>query len=236
MTLGDFKSAFMLSDKDLSERPQGQLYASLDPGGIPLANGTWVEEGSLVQLNAAVSGFVNAPSAWRKTIVRDIAILRYRRSCYDPCIFCLMDESGPQGHILIEVDDLATHGNAVHVENMAKLQKTFKFGKWKNIYNSEGDYAGRTVIQDQSYGVHLHQAKFVQERLSPIVIPRGRRSDKKSGTNEGEKRQLRAVWDRSIGSNERPVLTCQHWHHLAWDHSITVPCKTCVMRMWQLSD
>ena len=49
---------------------------------------------------------VNAPSAWRKTIVRGIESLGYRRSCYDPCIFCLMDESGPQGHILIEVDDL----------------------------------------------------------------------------------------------------------------------------------
>ena len=105
-----------------------------------------------------------------------------------------MRESGPQGHILIEVDDLATHGNAVHAENMAKLQKTFKFGNWKSIYNSEGDYAGRTVIQDQSYGFHVHQAKFVQVRLSPIVIPRGRRSDKKSETTDGEKTQLRAVW------------------------------------------
>ena len=105
-----------------------------------------------------------------------------------------MDESGPQGHILIEVVNLATHGNAVHGENVAKLQKTFKFGKWKSIDNSEGDYAGRTVIQDQSYGFRVHQAKFVQERLSPIVIPRGRRSDKKSETTDGEKRQLRAVW------------------------------------------
>ena len=194
VTLGDLKSAFMQSDRDVSERSQGHLYASLPPGGIPLADGTWVEEGSLVQLNAAVYGLVNAPSAWRKTIVRGIENLGYRRSCYDPCIFCLMDESGPQGHILIEVDDLATHGNAVHVENMAKLQKTFKFGKWKSIYNSEGDYAGRTVIQDQSYGFHIHQAKFVQERLSPIVIPRGRRSDKKSETTDSEKKQLRAVW------------------------------------------
>ena len=38
-----------------------------------------------------------------------------------PVSFCLMDESGPQGHILIQVDDLATHGTAVHAENMAKL-------------------------------------------------------------------------------------------------------------------
>ena len=194
VTLGDLKSAFVQSDKDLSERPQGQLYASLPHGGIPLADGTRVEEGSLVQLNAAVYGLVNTPSAWRKTIVRGKESLGYRRSCYDPCIICLMDESGPQGHFLIEVDDLATHGNAVPVENMAKLRKNLKFGKWKSIYNSEGDYAGRTVIQDQSYGFHVHQATFVQERLSPVVIPRGRRLDKKPETTEGEKRQLRAVW------------------------------------------
>ena len=53
-----FKSAFMQSDKDLSERPRGKLYASLLPGGIPLADGTWFEEGSLVQLNAAAYGLV----------------------------------------------------------------------------------------------------------------------------------------------------------------------------------
>ena len=147
--------------------------------------------------------------------MRGIENLGYRRSCYDLCIFCLMSESGPEGHILIEVDDLATHGNAVHAENMAKLQKTFKFGKWKSIYNNEGDYAGRTVIQDQSYGFHIHQAKFVQERLSPIVIPRGRRSDKKSETT-GKRGNCVRYGVQSIGFSERVALTCQHWHHLAW--------------------
>ena len=41
VTLGDLKSAFMQSDKDLSERSQGQLYASLHPGGVPLSDGHW---------------------------------------------------------------------------------------------------------------------------------------------------------------------------------------------------
>ena len=108
--------SFMQSDEDVSDRPRGKLYASLPQGGIPLPYGTWVEEGSLIQLIAAVYGLVNAPSEWRNTIVRGIADRGYRRSCYDPCVFCLMDESGPQGHNLIEVDDLATHGNAIHAE------------------------------------------------------------------------------------------------------------------------
>ena len=237
VTLGDLKSAFMQSDEDVSGRPEGKLYASLPLGGIPLPDGTWVEEGSLIQLNAAVYGLVNAPSAWRKTIVRGIEDLGYRRSCYDPCVFCLMGESGPQGHILIEVDDLTTHGNAVHAENMVKLQKSFKFGKWKSIYDSEGDYAGRTVIQDKSYGFHIHQAKFVRERLSPITIPKGRRSDKKSETSDGERKgnyELSGVL--SIGFNERHVQMYQPWHHLAWYQSIEALCKTCVTQIQQWRD
>ena len=194
VTLGDLKSAFMQSDRDLAGREQCKLYESLHPGGILLTDETLVEEGSLIQLNVAVYGLVNAPSAWRKTMVRGIENLGYGRSCYDPCIFCLMGEPGPHGHILIDVDDFATHGNALHAENKAKLQKTFIFVKWKSIYNSEGDYAGRTVIQGLSYGFHVHQAKFVRERLSPVVIPKERRSDKTSETSGGEKRQQRAVW------------------------------------------
>ena len=160
VTQGDLKSAFMQSNEDVSNQPKGKLYASLPPGGIPLPDGTWVEEGSLIQLNAAVYGLVNTPSAWRKTIMRGIKNLSYRRSCYNPCIFCLKSESGPQGHILIKVDDLAKHGSVVHAKNIVKLQKTFKFGKWKSINDSEADYASRTVIHDKSYGFHIHQAKF----------------------------------------------------------------------------
>ena len=62
----------MQSDEDVSDRPTGKLYASLPPGGILLPDGTWVEEGSLIQFDAAVYGLVNAPSTWRKTIVRGI--------------------------------------------------------------------------------------------------------------------------------------------------------------------
>ena len=50
-TLGDLKSAITQSDEDVSDRPR-------------------VEEGSLIQLNTAVYGLVNASSAWRKTLAR----------------------------------------------------------------------------------------------------------------------------------------------------------------------
>ena len=64
----------------------------------------------------------------------------------------------------------------------------------EEYYNSEGDCAGRTVIQDQSYVFHKQQVKFVRERVTQIVIGKGRRSDKKSETSDGENKQLRALW------------------------------------------
>ena len=106
LTLGDVKIAFMQGDTTHGDRPKGKVYATLPPGGIPLKDGTWVEEGSLIQLNAAVYGLVNAPAAWRRTMVKALEDLDYRRSCYCPCIFVNMVESGPNGHVLLEIDDI----------------------------------------------------------------------------------------------------------------------------------
>ena len=48
LSLGVLKTAFMQSGKEEGERPKGKLYAGMPPGGIPLANGKWVPEGSLI--------------------------------------------------------------------------------------------------------------------------------------------------------------------------------------------
>ena len=71
----------MQSHLEHGDWPKGKLYAQLPPGGIPLEDGTWVEPGSIIQLNTAVYGLVNAPAAWRKTLARAVEDLGYRRSC-----------------------------------------------------------------------------------------------------------------------------------------------------------
>jgi hypothetical protein len=191
--VGDASTAFMQTRPEDGARIDGDLYSEMPPEGIPLADGTWVPEGSLLRLNTAVYGLVNAPSAWRRTLVNAIEDLGYRRSAYEPCIFALMDKKGPQGHVLIEIDDLFTMGDKVHKANMAKLRKTFRFGKWLNIYGSETDFAGRTVCQNKDYSCDVHQAKFIMERLHPIVLPRGRFSDKTAVTTDQEKTQLKVA-------------------------------------------
>ena len=194
VALGDVRTAFMQTDKSSSDRLDGPLFAEVPVGGIILDDGTVIPPGKvLIQLNTAVYGLVNAPSAWRMSMVRALEELGYRRSCYDPCLFILMRPAGPDGMVIIEVDDLASAGNSQHDLCMSRLQQRFKFGKWKSIHESEGDYAGRTIIQNSDYSFHVHQAKFVLERLNPIAIARGRKSQKTSKLLPGEHRQFRAV-------------------------------------------
>ena len=104
-----------------------------------------------------------------------------------------MTPDGPDGPLSIEVDDLAGHGNKTHDQKMLQVHKNLNFGKWKSIYSNEGDYAGRTIVQANDYSFKVHQAKFIQERLAPISIAKGRKSDKRAETTFGEKSQLRAV-------------------------------------------
>ena len=203
----------MHSDKDLSERPHGQLCACLHPGGVPLADGTWVEEGSLVQLNAAVYGRVNAPSAWRKTIVRGSESLGYRRSCYDPCIFYLMDESGPQGHILIEVDDLARLSTSASGRASTTVRVTTPLERSFRI-NLTVSMSSRPSLFKRDCPLLCSQEDVEQTRNpEPLVVKRG---------------NCVQCGARSIQRETRPDVSA-----LA---SLTVPCKTCVTRMWQLSE
>ena len=75
--------------------------------------------------------------------------------------------------------------------------------QWISIYNSEFDHAGRTANQVQSYGFHIHQAKFFRELLTLETI-------------DEEKKQLRAVEVLSVGFSGKLAQTCQPRHHLAW--------------------
>lgn len=191
--IADASTAFMQTSIEISQqdRPKVALYSELPPGGIPLADGTWVQEGSILQLHVAVHGLANAPAAWRQTLKRALEGLMYRSSLYKPCIYCLMQTEGPVGHVLLDVDDIAKQGNEVHDANMNTLRQIFKFGKCVNIYGSESDYCGRTIAQFTDYSFKIHQ--FIQERLKPIPIARGRAGNKEAPTTDAEKSMLRAA-------------------------------------------
>ena len=148
----DVTSAFGQSDPQVRE--QGPLYASLPKSGIPDE-----ESWHLIEVLTAAYGLVNAPSAWRKTVVSVLTSLSYKESVFDPCLYYLpyqpdevdsLDQRGCAGIVLLDVDDFAQGGNARHHQLMQRLRERFKFGKWRCLYNGHGEYLGRTIRQDES--------------------------------------------------------------------------------------
>lgn len=179
--IADAATAFMQTSKTISasERPNGKLYAEVPPGGIPLSDGTWVEEGSILELHVVVYGLANAPAAWRQTLKQALEGLDYRASRYEPCIYCLMKTDGPAGDVLLDVDDITEGGTDLHDSKMKKLREISKFG------NGSTYISRKAIIADLSF--KIHQAIFIQERLRPIAIARGRGKDKAAPTTDVEK-------------------------------------------------
>ena len=119
-----------------SERPKGKLYAEVPPWGIPLSDGTCLEEGSILELHVAVYGLANAPAAWRQTLKQALESLDYRASRYEPCIYVLMKTDGPAGHVLLDVDDIAEGGNEVEVRPCHLRPATKLESKWLRTMTS----------------------------------------------------------------------------------------------------
>ena len=102
-----------------------------------------------------------------------------------------MGESGPQRHILMEMISPLT-GMRLKTWQRSRRPSSLASGRASTT-------ARVTTSVERSYRINLTVSTSTRPSLfkrdySPIVIPRGRRSDKKSETTEGEKRQLRAVW------------------------------------------
>ena len=127
----------------------GRIYCSQPPGGIPLETGHCVDPDSLILLSTAVYGLVNAPMAWRRALVTALQEVGYRKSEMDPFVMIRMAASGLSGLVAIEVDDLLNYGDKDHEERMAQLRRKFRFGRWVSIYQGQGDFAGRTLVQQK---------------------------------------------------------------------------------------
>lgn len=188
-TVGDLKNAFCQS-RPLS-REKGALYFQQPREGI---QGLHPEQ--IVWIINGVYGLVDAPLHWRKSLVQDLEALGYRASRMDPCLFLLFNpKSELEGAIAVEVDDLFTVGHGKHHEQMDKLQKKYTFGKYVQLRGDEkgASFNGRRIKQLADGGFLIDMQKFVEERLNPIVIQKGRASQRKEEVTEEERGQARAV-------------------------------------------
>ena len=187
-TVGDLKNAFCQSLPLV--RKNGALYASLPKGGIE-----GLHEEQLVEIIAGVYGLGDSPKHWRKTLREAILELGYRESVMDPTVYYLQTGKELDGAIAVEVDDLFTFGNKEHELRMQALQEKFKFGKYEDVMESkEGvSFNGRRIHQLENFEFRVDMHKFVCERLSPVQLSKGRRSEPKALANDSEINQMRAV-------------------------------------------
>ena len=188
-TVGDLKNAFCQSRP--LERERGALYFQQPREGI---SGLHPEQ--IVWIINGVYGLVDAPLHWRKSLVQDLEALGYRASRMDPCLFLLFNQNNVlEGAIAVEVDDLFTVGHSKHHEQMDKLQKKYTFGKYVQLRGDEkgASFNGRRIRQQADGGFLIDMQKFVEERLNPINLPKGRASQRKEAATEEERGQARAV-------------------------------------------
>ena len=189
-TVGDLKNAFCQSRPLL--RPNGPLYFQQPKEGV-----IGLHREQIVRIINGCYGLVDAPLHWRKSLTEDLKALGYESSALDPCIFKLYDPKHRtlQGAIAVEVDDLFTVGHERHHQMMKELQRKYTFGKYV-VLQDEPDGAafnGRRIKQTKDGGFLIDMCKFVEERLQPVTLEKGRSALKKEPATEREKSEARAT-------------------------------------------
>ena len=189
-TIGDLKNAFCQSQPLV--RKNGALYFQQPKEGI---QGLHPEQ--IVLIINGCYGLGDAPLHWRKSLVAELQKLGYVPSKMDPCLFVLHDEKKTRwlGAIAIEVDDLFTVGHQEHHANMEKLRKKFVFGKYVRLQEEPqgASFNGRRIQQRINGEFVVDMVKFIEERLHPIKLEKGRAASKKELATEDEKSQMRAA-------------------------------------------
>ena len=181
-SFSDVKNAFCQSRK--LRRPNGPLYAKP-------CDGLGLEKDDLIVIDVPVYGLDDAPAEWRATVVEFLLEQGFTRNLVEPCWWMRFDEQGKnEAQVLIEVDDFIV-STAPHVREKVKadFQARFKFGKWDN---DEAEYAGRMVrvLPDR---ILIDQKKYIEEQIHPVLLAKGRRSEKDSPLQDEEFEAFRSA-------------------------------------------
>ena len=127
-------------------------------------------------------------------------------------------QRGCAGVVLLDVDDFVQGGNGRHQQKMEALRGRFRFGKWRVVFKSFGQYLGRTVYQDEDFGIRVTMEQYIAEKLRPILLSRERAKDEDSLLNEKEVSLLRGaggslLW---VGKESRPDMSAACAMTLSW--------------------
>ena len=178
----DFTQAFHSGDQI-----QRELCCSLPPEGIP-----GLHPRQLLQLRKTCYGLTDGPYAWYQHLSRVLEGRGYQRSRADPCLFQLFDQDKQKliGIIALATDDMLHGGEAAHWEHMEWLRSQYKMGKYTT---GNGKFTGKTIEQQPSGAILLHQKTYIEEKVNMIPMKRERKRQRYSTCSATEVNQLRTL-------------------------------------------
>jgi hypothetical protein len=143
------------------------IVADIDPSFSPFvqANGT-----SVVRLNKALYGCVEASSLWFAHLTATLIALRFKPNAYDPCVFNKSGVSGNQVTIAVHVDDLlVTSRNPHDLDALVQaLQRTYQEIQFKR--DTTLDYIGMTFAFPGDGSVRVTMANSVDNILTSCGV------------------------------------------------------------------
>ena len=178
----DFTQAFHSGDQI-----QRELYCSLPPEGIP-----GLHPRQLLRLRKTCYGLTDGPYAWYQHLSRVLEGRGYQRSRADPCLFQLFDQDKQKliGIIALATDDMLHGGEAAYWEHMEWLRSQYKMGKYTT---GNGKFTGKTIEQQPSGAILLHQKTYIEEKVNLIPMKRERKRQRYSTCSAIEVNQLRTL-------------------------------------------
>ncbi|CAE6953093.1 GIP [Symbiodinium sp. CCMP2592] len=180
-SFSDVKNAFCQSRK--LRRARGPLYAKP-------CEGLGLEPGDLIVIEVPVYGLDDAPAEWRATVIEFLQEQGFVRNLIEPCWWARYRAGKNEAQVLIEVDDfIITALPDIRAGLRKDFEGRFKFGKWED---DEAEYAGRMVrvLHDR---VLIDQKKYIEEQVHPVLLNKGRRSEKDSPLTQEEFEAFRSA-------------------------------------------
>ena len=200
LQLGDIRGAFLEAGPLESRfRP---LYAHQPPGGIP-----GLPEDAVIEVCGNIYGQNDAPASWFRTFDETLQQIKWKPSCFDPCLYQLRNAKNELVGVLgIHVDDCALGGFGTEFETSVKqLKARFPFRKWRV---RQGEFCGAMYSQQDDGTIQMSMKASI-EKIKPANIPKTKNSD--ALLEDHQVKVLRAIngslnW---VTSQARPDLAAQ---------------------------
>ena len=125
-----------------------------------------------MSIETKIYGLVSGPSWLAASLTVDLV-----KSPYDKCLFILFsDEAKAEGQVLLDVDDSIEGGSEYHRKIMSQFHSKYDCGKAVDLREAGETgtlFAGRRVVQHNSFQITVTMDEYVRDKLHPIDVPRG---------------------------------------------------------------